>query len=355
MFGGNHYKKKIDKKERKKAAATAAPAPVINSHNKSKLSGPIVSHSEVRYAPDDANFGGQQAIGTKRSRGQSSDGFTTEHTKGRAGPVVAPTALSSASSKAQKKRFSRASGDDLLSQFKAKLSGSTFRLLNEQLYNSTSEVASSLLADPNTFEDYHTGYRQQLQQWPVDPNMLIADAISKHKEGMFNANPKEKSGFHKHSTIVDMGCGDAKVAATLTSLGYTKVHSFDLCENEKNKPFITVCSTTNTPLKSNQADVCFFSLSLMGTDWFSSIIEAHRILRHGGSLLILEVRSRIPDAQQFAEVVSSADFKCQWYGVVGSYFVAYNFVRGNFRSGSLEPKPRVHPGDVLLPSQYKKR
>eukprot|EP00658_Telonema_sp_P-2_P004604 TRINITY_DN11709_c0_g1_i4.p1 TRINITY_DN11709_c0_g1~~TRINITY_DN11709_c0_g1_i4.p1 ORF type:complete len:173 (-),score=42.19 TRINITY_DN11709_c0_g1_i4:160-678(-) len=172
---------------------------------------------------------------------------------------------------------------------------------------------------------------------------------------MFNANPKEKSGFHKHSIIADMGCGDAKVSAALLAQGYTRVHAFDLCANDLNKAFITVCSTTNTPLKNNQADVCFFSLSLMGTDWFNSIIEAHRILKNGGSLIVLEVRSRIPDAQQFADVVCSADFKCQWYGVVGSYFVAYNFTRGNYRSGSLEPKPSVHPGDVLLPSAYKKR
>lgn len=57
------------------------------------------------------------------------------------------------------------------------------------------------------------------------------------------------------------------------------------------------------------ADVAVFCLSLMGTDWANMIIEARRILRSGGSLVIAEVTSRLSSVDAFVKLVEQLGFK----------------------------------------------
>lgn len=50
------------------------------------------------------------------------------------------------------------------------LKGSRFRYLNELLYSKPSNEATSVFQeDPSSFQAYHDGYRQQVQQWPLNP------------------------------------------------------------------------------------------------------------------------------------------------------------------------------------------
>eukprot|EP00388_Colpodella_angusta_P041481 GDKK01053385.1.p1 GENE.GDKK01053385.1~~GDKK01053385.1.p1 ORF type:complete len:178 (-),score=17.55 GDKK01053385.1:126-659(-) len=169
------------------------------------------------------------------------------------------------------------------------------------------------------------------------------------------ANAHSSAGSIPTSWIIaDMGCGDAKIAKALTPKGY-KVHSFDLCSSEANKDFITVASSARTPLGPSSVDVAVFSLSLMATDWFACILEAHRVLKPKRLLKIIEVRSRIPSAAQFAELVANVGFTCEWQDVVGNYFVAFDFTRNELAADAGIPHPVHHPNDVLLPSLYKKR
>lgn len=410
MLGAGAYKKRIDKNNKKKARKaeesgavvkrTVAPSQATSRDHRqsgtvrgagsegaapsgertvfskpkttSTLKGPIVSSPHVQYAYDSgnkgmpANFSGSGGGRGAGGRGRGRGGFTPQHQGQFDEPSTAQAprqqnVATSASSRAQKKKFSRASGDDLLDQFKAKLSGSTFRLLNEQLYNSPNAFAQQLLKDQGTFEDYHNGYRWQLSQWPIDPNQIFIDALLGDKKGHFLQNSKHSLNAHSASgaipqswVIADMGCGDAKIAKALKPKGYT-VHSFDLCASDANKDHITVASSARTPLASASCDVVMFSLSLMATDWFSSILEAHRVLKPKRILKIIEVRSRIPNAQMFAEVVANVGFTCEWQDVVGNYFVAFDFIRNELASDAANPHPVHHPNDVLLPSMYKKR
>ena len=58
----------------------------------------------------------------------------------------------------------------ILASFKQKLQGSKFRWLNEQLYTSTSQSSCSLIErNPEYFDQYHVGYREQTKSWPVRP------------------------------------------------------------------------------------------------------------------------------------------------------------------------------------------
>lgn len=58
--------------------------------------------------------------------------------------------------------------------------GARFRYLNEQIYKRESNEANKLFKeDPDAFQAYHEGYRQQINKWPLNPlDVIIAD-ISK--------------------------------------------------------------------------------------------------------------------------------------------------------------------------------
>lgn len=60
------------------------------------------------------------------------------------------------------------------------LKGSRFRFLNEQLYSSEGSSAVKLFKeDRAAFTAYHEGYRQQVQQWPLNPLDRIIKSIKK--------------------------------------------------------------------------------------------------------------------------------------------------------------------------------
>lgn len=60
------------------------------------------------------------------------------------------------------------------------LRASRFRYLNETLYNNeSSESRKMFKEDPDAFNAYHTGYRQQVEQWPLNPLDIIIASIKK--------------------------------------------------------------------------------------------------------------------------------------------------------------------------------
>lgn len=110
---------------------------------------------------------------------------------------------------------------------------------------------------------------------------------------------------HRNAIVADMGCGEGRLGLTLAS-SHT-VHSFDLVSAH---PHITAADIAHVPLDNESVDVVVFCLSLMGTNIgkFSCLVlwsvltvcailgdflqEANRILKKGGVLKIVEVRSR---------------------------------------------------------------
>lgn len=62
----------------------------------------------------------------------------------------------------------------------AQLSASRFRYINETLYNSDSSQSKQYFKeDPDAFKAYHDGYKQQIEQWPVNPLDIIISSIKK--------------------------------------------------------------------------------------------------------------------------------------------------------------------------------
>lgn len=171
---------------------------------------------------------------------------------------------------------------------KTDLNGSKFRVINERLYTTTSDAADKLFKqNPQYFQIMHEGFRSQAATWPIVP---VDEVIVWIKENSPDA------------TIADMGCGDAKIAQVLPNT----VHSFDFKANNER---VTECDMAHTPLKDGEVDLVTFVLSLMGTNLRDFILEAKRILKNPGLLLIVEVTSRIESKNAFKSGIESLGFE----------------------------------------------
>lgn len=142
----------------------------------------------------------------------------------------------------------------------ARLQASRFRYINERMYSTTGKDAQEMFNnDSDAFKSYHSGYRQQVKQWPINPLDLIINRIRK---------------MPKSHIIADFGCGEAKLAQSVQQ----EVHSFDLVALND---FVTPCDMANVPLENSSIDVVVFCLSLMGTNLQDYILEANRVLKMG--------------------------------------------------------------------------
>ncbi|KAI1755217.1 methyltransferase-domain-containing protein [Xylaria castorea] len=187
-----------------------------------------------------------------------------------------------------------------------KLVSARFRHLNETLYTKPSDEAFQLFQDsPEMFQEYHEGFRRQVNVWPENPvDGYIMDIrlrgqqrhLYKPKPGQ--ATPTPTTSVHPLMrtngvcTIADLGCGDAKLAITLQSEKKKlnlNILSYDL---QSPSPLVTKADIANLPLADGSVDVVIFCLALMGTNWVSFIEEAYRILHWKGELWVAEIKSR---------------------------------------------------------------
>jgi hypothetical protein len=174
-----------------------------------------------------------------------------------------------------------------------------------------------MLMARSTCGRYHTGFREQVATWPVNPVDVVirrlaeleaavtakrsAKAVAKaqaHGSKAGAARPPSASGLDY--VVADFGCGDAAIAQTPALRGV--VHSFDLVARND---WVTSGDMAATPLPDGCCHAAVFSLSLMGTNAMDYLIEAHRVLRPYPSarLLVAEVHSRIDDFTEFERQV----------------------------------------------------
>ncbi|KAF8843193.1 hypothetical protein BDN67DRAFT_964848 [Paxillus ammoniavirescens] len=235
---------------------------------------------------------------------------------------------------------------------KESLDGARFRLINETLYKSNSlEAVKMIKEDPKIYEDYHIGFRHQVQSWPSNP---VSHYIS------------ELALSPKKTVIADLGCGDAALARGLHSENIS-VLSFDLVSDGAYVVEADICSQVplpgskplSTELSEGEAqivDVVICALSLMGTNWPQCIREAWRILRPGGELKIAEVASRFTNVDDFTSLISSLGFKLQKKDDRNSHFTLFQFKKVASRAMSeKEWSITMSRGEVLKPCEYKRR
>lgn len=202
----------------------------------------------------------------------------------------------------------------------AKLSGSRFRWINEQLYTTSSEEAFKMLQQqPALFKEYHDGFRSQVQGWPENPvDVFVEQIMARATTRPVNA-PGGLPGFaDKKVVIADMGCGEAQLALDVDTQvkaymkktndkkgkGATvrngpprtlniKVHSFDLHAYNSR---ITVADIKRVPLPAQLCNIVIFCLALMGTNFLDFVAEAQRLLAPNGELWIAEIKSRFSES-----------------------------------------------------------
>ncbi|KAL4075992.1 methyltransferase-domain-containing protein [Scleroderma yunnanense] len=235
---------------------------------------------------------------------------------------------------------------------KESLDGARFRLINEKLYKSdSSEAVKMMKKDPKVFQDYHTGFRHQVQSWPSNPVSHYIDELSKYP-------PK--------SVVADLGCGDAALAKALHPKSI-HVLSFDLLSDGV---FITeadICS--HLPLPGSEplseettqgegqiVDVVVCALSLMGINWPRCIREAWRILRPSGELKIAEVSSRFGSVDEFVSLVCDVGFKLKRKDDHNTHFTLFQFRKiARVTRSEQEWAALMSRGGVLKPCEYKRR
>ena len=103
--------------------------------------------------------------------------------------------------------------------------------------------------------------------------------------------------------VADFGCGDARLRKSVLN---TTVHSFDLVSRD---PCVTAANLADVPLASASCDCCVICLALMGVDYPQFLMEASRVLKIGGKLLLAEVSSRIDKVADFVGILQFIGFK----------------------------------------------
>jgi len=233
----------------------------------------------------------------------------------------------------------------LQSEMDNQLKGSRFRWLNEMLYVSDSkEMFKEFKEDPSLFDQYHSGFKSQVEHWPLNPLDLIIEDLKKIKE---------------KKRIADLGCGEAKLAESLSKKH--NIQSFDLVAvNDK----VTACDISNLPLKNETIDICVFCLSLMGTNFLEFVKEAHRVLIQDGILKIAEIESRITNSGLFILEICKLGFELVKKNDKNQYFHLFEFKKSKdtkklqimkqaAAKNNKNSKNKDEP--VLKPCLYKKR
>ncbi|KAG5999901.1 hypothetical protein E4U21_006153 [Claviceps maximensis] len=205
----------------------------------------------------------------------------------------------------------------LQASMREKLISARFRHLNETLYTKPSAEAFDLFQEsPEMFDEYHDGFRRQVKVWPENPvDSFLSDIRSRAKarppiKGRPGPPPSQRSKMALPRTtgtctIADLGCGDARLAASLkkeSSKLRLDIKSFDL---QSPSPLVTKADIANLPLEDGSVNVAIFCLALMGTNWIDFIEEAYRILHWKGELWIAEIKSRFGPARKNAVVEHS--------------------------------------------------
>ena len=164
---------------------------------------------------------------------------------------------------------------------------------SESIITSTHQKASTSTShrmhewfseDKSRWEDYHKVREENIKDWVENPITVIAERL--------NENPGQ--------TIADLGCGMNRLKDLVKD--YRAWYSFDHCAVD---PSVVEadCSDLHEYLGNESVDSAVFCMSLWGTNYLDSIKEAHRYLKTGGTLYVVEPKDKVDQSVLLGEVV----------------------------------------------------
>ena len=164
---------------------------------------------------------------------------------------------------------------------------------SESIITSTHQKASTSTStrmhewfgeDKSRWKDYHKVREENIKDWVENPITVIAERL--------NENPGQ--------TIADLGCGMNKLKDLVKD--YRAWYSFDHCAVD---PSVVEadCSDLHEYLGDESIDSAVFCMSLWGTNYLDSIKEAHRYLKTGGTLYVVEPKDKVDQLVLLGEVV----------------------------------------------------
>ena len=138
--------------------------------------------------------------------------------------------------------------------------------------------------DKSRWKDYHKVREENIKDWVENPITVIAERL--------NENPGQ--------TIADLGCGMNKLKDLVKD--YRAWYSFDHCAVD---PSVVEadCSDLHEYLRDESVDSAVFCMSLWGTNYLDSIKEAHRYLKTGGTLYVVEPKDKVDQSVLLGDVV----------------------------------------------------
>lgn len=227
-------------------------------------------------------------------------------------------------------------GLSLVDKCKQQMSSSLLRLYDEKLYT---HDAGEIPLDKASFLAYHRAYAAVSKNWPIKPIDYIVRFIRRH---FLTKNPADKYNF------ADVGCGSLPLLK-MKLPPKSNVLSFDIVSTHKD---VIEANMAQLPVEDQSVDIAVYSLSLMAKDLGNLILEAKRILKIGGSLLMVEVTSRFEGREkEFADRLEKIGLKKKSMSALkpNDYFTFFHFTKEDSKTYY----PRV---DIQLkPCVYKAR
>ncbi|GAA6021830.1 hypothetical protein JCM11491_001536 [Sporobolomyces phaffii] len=346
---------------------------------KAKAKGTKSAHPTPEQRTEDRDAGPTKSKKHKQKKGANATDSKPSHSSSLLRPS-SPTAstptkpfLHSAPNAGPSGQAPAAPQTAMQAQLRAKLAGGKFRMLNETLYTTSGQDAWNLMKEEGAFDDYHSGFRSQASNWPVNPLSVISNSLL--------------SSLPVNALVADFGCGDAGLARTLSPPASSsssqsgpslklklaqpklvaqkalKVVSFDLVSQN---PYVIEAECSSVPLPGSASssegqvvDAVVCCLSLMGTDWINMIREARRVLKTDGKLLIAEVSSRFDKVDEFVKLVESVGFESSGKDDSNSHFVLFDFVKtatsAELVNDAKKSENTRKAAALLRPCIYKKR
>lgn len=202
----------------------------------------------------------------------------------------------------------------LVDRCKMQMSSSLLRLIDEKLYTSDT---STISINKEEFAAYHEAYSKTSENWPTKPIDFIVKFIKKR---LFTKRPVNKFKF------ADVGCGQ-EPTLKMRLPPKANVKSFDLVSSHED---VIAANMDQLPLDNESVHCVVYSLSLMARNLGHILIEAKRVLKTKGSLIIVEVTSRFQGkARRFIAKVERLGFKQQSMTELkpNAYFTFFHFTK----------------------------